>query len=109
MLPPRYTVIRRGEHPQVMYFIDEGRVVIRHRDRRITLSAGSFFGEMALLEGRPRQVSIITLTTCRLLELQAGDFHRLLAGDASAAPDASRTRWSRRTDGGPGAATREEP
>ena len=36
---------------------------------------------MALLEGRPRQVSIITLTSCRLLELRAGDFHRLLAGD----------------------------
>ena len=57
MLPPRYTVIRRGEHPESMFFIDEGRVAIRHRDRRITLSAGSFFGEMALLEGRPRQVS----------------------------------------------------
>ena len=80
-LPPRYTVIRRGEHPESMFFIDDGRVVVRHQDRRITLSAGSFFGEMALLEGRPRQVSIITLTSCRLLELQASDFHRLLAGD----------------------------
>jgi voltage-gated potassium channel len=81
-LPPRYTVIRRGEHPESMFFIDDGRAVVRHQDRRITLSAGSFFGEMALLEGRPRQVSVITLTTCRLLELSGGDFHRLVAGDA---------------------------
>ena len=81
VLPSRYTVIRRGEHPDAVYFIDDGRVVIRSKDRRIVLGHGSFFGEMALLEGRPRQVSIITLTSCRLLELRAGDFHRLLAGD----------------------------
>jgi voltage-gated potassium channel len=81
MLPPRYTVIRRGEHPDAMYFIDEGQVIVRHKERRVVLSSGSFFGEMALLEGRPRQVTIITLTSCKLLELQASDFHRLLAGD----------------------------
>ena len=81
MLPPRYTVIRRGEHPDAMYFIDDGRVVIRSRDRRMVLGPGSFFGELALLEGRPRQVTIITLTGCKLLELRASEFHRLLAGD----------------------------
>lgn len=81
-LPPRYTVMRRGEHADAMYFIDEGQVVARYADRRTVLSPGSFFGEMGLIEGRPRQASIITLTTCRLLELQAGDFHRLLASDA---------------------------
>jgi voltage-gated potassium channel len=80
-LPSRYTVIRRGEHPDSVYFIDDGRVVIRHKDRRLVLGPGSFFGEIDLIEGRPRQVSIITLTSCRLLELRAGDFHRLLAGD----------------------------
>lgn len=80
-LPARYTVIRRGEHPDAMYFLDEGKVAVRHKDRRIVLGPGSFFGEMALLEGRTRQVSIVTLTGCRLLELQAGDFHRLVAGD----------------------------
>lgn len=80
-LPPRYTVMRRGEHPDAMYFIDEGQVVVRHPERRHILGQGSFFGEMSLLEGRPRQVSIITLTTCKLLELQASDFHRLLSGD----------------------------
>lgn len=82
-LPPRYTVMRRGEHPDAMYFIDEGQVVVRHPDRRFILGQGSFFGEVSLLEGRPRQVSIITLTTCRLLELQASDFHRLLSGDTA--------------------------
>ena len=82
ILPPRYTVIRHGEHPEAMYFIDQGRVVLRHGDRRVTLGAGAFFGELALLEGRPREVTVVTLTSCRLLELGAGDFHRLIGGDA---------------------------
>ncbi len=79
LLPARYTVIRRGEHADAMYFIDEGRVVVRSQERRLVLGPGSFFGELALLEGRPRQASIITLTACKLLELRAGEFHRLVA------------------------------
>lgn len=80
-LPPRYTVIRRGEHPEAMYFLDQGRVVMRLGERRVTLGPGAFFGEMALLEGRERQVTVITLGPCRLLELDASDFHRLIGGD----------------------------
>ncbi len=80
-LPPRYTVVRRGEHPEAMYFIDQGRVVMRAGERRIVLGPGSFFGELALLEGRPREATVITLSACRLLELDAGDFHRLIGGD----------------------------
>ncbi len=81
VLPARYTVMRRGEHPDAVYFLDEGRVALRHEQRRIVLGPGSFFGEMALLEGRVRLMSATTLTSCRLLELRAGDFHRMLAGD----------------------------
>jgi len=80
-LPPRYTVIRRGEHPEAMYFIDQGRVVMRAGERRVVLGPGSFFGELALLEGRPREATVVTLTACRLLELDASDFHRLIGGD----------------------------
>lgn len=80
-LPPRYTVVRRGEHPEAMYFIDQGRVVMRAGERRVVLGPGSFFGELALLEGRPREATVVTLTACRLLELDANDFHRLIGGD----------------------------
>jgi voltage-gated potassium channel len=80
-LPARYTIIRRGEHPEAMYFLDQGRVVMRLGERRVTLGPGAFFGEMALLEGRERQVTVITLGPCRLLELDANDFHRLIGGD----------------------------
>lgn len=81
MLPPRYTIMRQGEQGHAMYFIDEGEVAVQTRAYRRVLGAGSFFGELALLEGRPRHATVTTLTACRLLELSAGDFHRLLAGD----------------------------
>lgn len=80
-LPPHYTILRKGEHPEAMYFIDRGRVVVLRGERRIILGPGSFFGELALLEGRPREASVTTLTPCRLLELHASDFHRLIGGD----------------------------
>ncbi|MCS6780251.1 MAG: ion transporter [Geminicoccaceae bacterium] len=80
-LPPRYTIVRKGEHPEAMYFLDQGRVVMRLGERRIMLGPGSFFGELALLEGRPREATVITLTPCRVLELDASDFHRLVGGD----------------------------
>jgi len=65
-----------------MYFIDEGQVVVRTGGRHVELGSGSFFGELALLEGRPHGATVITLTACRLLELSVGDLHRLMAGDA---------------------------
>ncbi len=80
-LPPRHTVVRRGEHPEAMDFIDRGRVVVRVGDRRVVLGAGAFFGELALLEGRPHEATVVTLTACPLPELDASDFHRLVGGD----------------------------
>lgn len=80
-LPPRYTVLRRGEHAGSMWFIDAGEVSVRTPQRRLTLGPGDYFGELALLEPGPRHTTIVTLTGCRLLELRAGDFQRLIAGD----------------------------
>ncbi len=81
-LPAGYTLIRRGERGDAMYFLVEGEVLVRRGRRHRTLRSGAFFGELALLEGRPRRATVVTVTPCRLLELQARDFHRLLAGDS---------------------------
>jgi voltage-gated potassium channel len=83
VLPPRYTILRRGEQPEAMYFIDQGRVLLRDPTRRQVLGPGEFFGEVALLQGRPREATAVTLTQCRLLELSGHDFFRLIGGDDS--------------------------
>ncbi|MEZ5826701.1 MAG: cyclic nucleotide-gated ion channel [Geminicoccaceae bacterium] len=80
-LPARYTIMRIGEHPDSMYFIDEGKVILRNATLRKVLGPGDFFGEQALIEGRARNATIITLTPCQLLELRASDFHTLIMGD----------------------------
>ena len=49
--------------------------------RRVRLGSGEFFGEMALLSGRPRQADVFALTYCRLLLLRKADFERFLAAN----------------------------
>ena len=77
-LPARYTIMRRGDYPDSMYFISEGKIVVRMPNSRKMLAAGDFFGERGLLQGKPRAATVITLTNCRLLELRSHDFQRIV-------------------------------
>ena len=47
-------------------------------NERVRLGSGDFFGEMALLSGRPRQADVVALGYCRVLVLSAADFRRFL-------------------------------
>ena len=67
-----------------MYFIASGAVEVRLPARRIRLGSGDFFGEMALLSGRPRQADVVALTYCQLLVLRKADFERFLAANPDA-------------------------
>ena len=80
-LPPRYTIMRAGEHPDAMYFIVEGKVVYREGKNRSIIAAGGFFGERALVEGGERKGTIVTLGSCRLLELRSSDFQKFIGSD----------------------------
>jgi CPA1 family monovalent cation:H+ antiporter len=48
------------------------------------LGSGEFFGEMALLSGRPRQADVVAQTYCRLLVLRKADFERFRAANPEA-------------------------
>jgi len=78
VVPPRYTVVRRGEPAEAMYFIASGEVEIDMVPHMETLSTGEFFGEIALFKKCPRLATVTTSTECQLLILEAGDFHRLV-------------------------------
>lgn len=80
-LPAGYRLLRRGERSDAMYFLVEGRLVVRGGRHRRILEPGAFFGELSLVEERPRAVTVTAIEPSRLLELRAADFHRLLAGD----------------------------
>lgn len=82
--PADRVVCHEGELEHVFYIIQDGRVAITQRlpdGSEQTLGVqgpGSFFGEIALLEGRPRSASVRTLVNCRLLEITEEDFKQMI-------------------------------
>jgi monovalent cation:H+ antiporter, CPA1 family len=89
LLRPRFTVpneriIRKGDRGDAVFFIASGAVEVALPAGPVRLGSGEFFGEMALLSGRPRQADITALTYCRLLVLRKTDFERFMAANPEA-------------------------
>jgi ATP-binding cassette subfamily B protein len=82
--PPRTLVVREGDPPGPMYFIEEGhlRVFTEEEGRRhyiAYLRKGDFFGEMSVFKGIPRTASVEAVSACQLLGLRVETFKKLLA------------------------------
>lgn len=82
-VPAGEVVVREGDPPGPMYVIEEGRLrAFLERDGRRDdinyLRRGDSFGELSVLEGRPRTASVEALGPCRLLRLQPELFQHLL-------------------------------
>jgi len=52
--------------------------VVRRDGSKTTLSAGDYFGEMALLDRRPRSATVTTHTNITALRISAAEFQALL-------------------------------
>ena len=78
VVPPRYTIVRRGEPGDAMFFIVSGEVEVEMQPHPVRLGPGQYFGEIALLREVPRTATIMSVTECELLVLNAVDFRRLL-------------------------------
>ena len=60
-------IIREGEPGDVMYVVLEGEVEVSVRERVINrLLPGDMFGELALIDTRPRSATAIAVTECKL-------------------------------------------
>jgi CRP-like cAMP-binding protein len=76
-------VFREGESGEEMYIIQEGSVEILKQfgpssKRLATLEAGDFFGEMSMLENRPRSASARVTTDAKLLPVDPSTFDQML-------------------------------
>jgi voltage-gated potassium channel len=78
-LPPRVTIIRKGQAGDCMYFIASGEVEVDLPGKKVRLGAGAFFGEMALLGNNLRSANITTTRLSKLLVLDLVDFRLLMA------------------------------
>jgi CRP/FNR family cyclic AMP-dependent transcriptional regulator len=73
-------IFHRDDPGQMLYVIKQGkvRIYITSPDgQEVTLAVfgpGDYFGEMAILDGRPRSASAIALDAVETLALQRGDF-----------------------------------
>ncbi len=80
-------IFDEGEEGQALYLIMSGRVLIsRAHDNELEviteLSAGSFFGDLALLDNTPRNAQARAMDNCELAVFFRADFMGLMETDA---------------------------
>lgn len=78
-VPQGRVLVEEGTIGREFFFILEGRAVVRRGNRRVAvLGPDQYFGEMALLDRRPRSASIVSDTDMRLLVLGQRQFNGVL-------------------------------
>jgi CRP-like cAMP-binding protein len=92
LYPADSVVILEGASDEGLYVLYVGRVIVsRRRAWRLfaspmkSLLPGDFFGEIALLERRPRTATVTTTEPSALFHLGADDFRFVLENDPSLA------------------------
>jgi CRP-like cAMP-binding protein len=87
---PGTVLFREGDSGKEMYVIQDGTVEISRRiagERQLlaVLPAGEFFGEMAILNDRPRSATATVRTQARLLVIDGQTFEAMVRGRAEIA------------------------
>lgn len=73
-------VFRRGDPPDALYVVSTGRLRVVAPSpgaddiTLATLGPGSIFGEIALLDGRPRSAGVVVTADCVLLRIERAPF-----------------------------------
>ncbi|MBI05748.1 MAG: cyclic nucleotide-binding protein [Rhodospirillaceae bacterium] len=86
-VPARYTIIRRGEAADCMYFIVSGDVEVDLSPNTFHLTTGEYFGETGIISRTERVANVISITECKLLILEARELNRLLEDNPALATE----------------------
>lgn len=89
-IPAGQVLFRDGDAGDVMYVIQAGRVRIytevRDREKQLgILGPGDFFGEMAILNKKPRTATAATLDDCKLLVIDPQTFGAMIVSNTEIA------------------------
>jgi CRP-like cAMP-binding protein len=88
--PTGTVLFREGDPGEEMYVIQAGRVQLTRRVRGreahlATLPPGEFFGEMAIVNNRPRSATATVMEDSQLLVIDARTFEAMVRGNAEIA------------------------
>jgi len=88
--PPGHVLFKDGEHGTEMFVIQSGKVRIakRVRDTETTLAIltpGEFFGEMSILNDKPRSADAIVEEEAKILVIDPKTFEAMIRGNAEIA------------------------
>jgi CRP/FNR family cyclic AMP-dependent transcriptional regulator len=89
-IPSGTVLFHEGDKGEEMFIIQSGRVKISKRIRGVektlaTLEKGEFFGEMAILNDKPRSATAETLENCEMLVIDRKTFDALIRGNSEIA------------------------
>jgi len=91
--PAGKPVFRQGDRPDALYIVRTGALHVIEEDMETgkervlrTLGRGDMFGELGLIDGRPRSATVRPVVDAQLFEVDESTFDRLLA-DTVHAPD----------------------
>ncbi|MGH9029666.1 MAG: cyclic nucleotide-binding domain-containing protein [Acidimicrobiales bacterium] len=72
-------LVEEGTIGREFFFIVDGTATVRRNGRKIaTLGPGNYFGELALLDRKPRSATIVAETDMKLLVLEQRSFNGLI-------------------------------
>lgn len=72
-------LVKQGAPGHEFFIIEEGSAkVVRHNRKVATLGAGDFFGELALLDGAPRDATVTAESDMKVIVLGRREFLGLL-------------------------------
>jgi CRP-like cAMP-binding protein len=75
---PGEAVVHRGEAADALFVVLRGSAEVDVEDVAHALQPGNFFGEMALVSGKPRTATVKAVEPLQTLRIGAEDFQRFL-------------------------------
>ncbi len=106
-------IVSEGEEGQGFYLIMSGEASVVQGSKEINrLSAGEFFGEIALIEGTPRTASVVAVGAVVCLGILRSDFRPLLIRQPRIALriiEEEGRRYEKEADDAPGSMGRVPP
>jgi len=75
-----HVIVQKGATGVGFFLVVEGMVEVRSEGRVLSkLGPGQFFGEMSLLDDRPRSADVVAVEPCRCLGLTAWSFKGIVS------------------------------